>query len=608
GLLVVSLTGFGVQNVGSGGSQAIGSVGDEKITVNEYAAALNNQLRAISQQIGQTITLEQGLSFGLGDQVIAQVFNTATLNGENNRIGLSIGDEFVKENLLATQAFQSLTGQFDKVAYDFALERANLTASEYDETIRSDTARTLLQASIVSGVRANDSYAKALLGFVAEVRDFSWATIDASLLAEPVREPNPAEIDAQYKANPAAYTAAEARKLTFVLLSPEMLISSIQPDDAALLQLYEDETGRFNQPDRRIVDRLVFSTNAEAQAALDSITGGAKIFADIVATRGLTLEDVDLGEVQTGDLSAAAANAVFFVTEPGVVGPVETSLGPALFRVNAILSAQHTTFDQARDELHREYVADQARRQIDQDITTIDDLLAGGAKLEEVAGETAMVLATTEYRIGDQTGIAANEEFRQAAEAVNSGDFPEVLTLADGGIFALRLDAIIPPALIPLNDVKDQVVADWKASETRRQVLSLASTFKTRLEAGETFTDLGLLAKTELNIRRDALTQAAPAGLVRDIFAQDQNGVAVTEDRDRVALSQLITITAFDENSTGNQALMTSVGQQFSTQIGNDILDAFTAAMQDEAGVSINQPLINAVHSQTNGQRSSHGS
>ncbi|MFT5001373.1 MAG: peptidyl-prolyl cis-trans isomerase D, partial [Planctomycetota bacterium] len=104
GLLVVSLTGFGVQNVGSGGSQAIGSVGDEKITVNEYAAALNNQLRAISQQIGQTITLEQGLSFGLGDQVIAQVFNTATLNGENNRIGLSIGDEFVKENLLATQA------------------------------------------------------------------------------------------------------------------------------------------------------------------------------------------------------------------------------------------------------------------------------------------------------------------------------------------------------------------------------------------------------------------------------------------------------------------------------------------------------------------------
>jgi peptidyl-prolyl cis-trans isomerase D len=607
GLLVISLTGFGVRSVGSGGSQAIGTVGDQKITVNEYVTVLNNQLRAISQQIGQNITLEQGLSFGLGEQVITQVFNTAALAGENDRIGLSIGDNLVKENLLATQAFQSLTGQFDKAAYEFALERANLTPSEYDETIRKDTARTLLQAAVVSGVQANDTYGMALLGYFGEVRGFSWAKVDASLLTEPTREPTAAEVEALYRANPDQYTSAEARTITYLLLSPDMLIDSIQSDDAALLELYKDQDARFNQPERRIVDRLVFASTAEAQQALDQITAGSKIFADIVATRGLELADVDMGEVQKGDLSAAAGEAVFLVGQPGLIGPVESALGPALFRVNAVLAAQNTTFDQARDELHREFVADKARRQIDDDITNVDDLLAGGARLEEIADETPMVLSTIDYTSGDQDGIAAYDEFRTAADAVNEGDFPEVVTLEDGGIFALRLDGIIAPALIPLAEVNSRVIADWKSAETRKRVLELAAELKTRLEAGETFADMALVAKAETDMRRDAFVDTAPRGLVLDIFKLAHDGVTISESGDNIALSQVTSITAFDEGSEISKALLTSVAQQYSTQVGSDMLAAFTAALQDEAGVSINQPLINAVHSQTSSQSPRHG-
>ncbi len=598
GLLVISLTGFGVRSVGHGGSQAIGTVGDEKVTVDVYVRALNTQLRAISQQAGINISLQQGLTFGVDQQVLAQVLGTAAIDGENSRIGLSLGDQRVKDNLLATEAFQSLSGKFDKAAYDFALERANLSPGEYDETIRNDAARVLLQASVTSGIRANDTYGLALLNFLGETRDFRWARVDETMLSEATRAPTPAEIDAHYRANPEAYTAPEIRKISYILLTPEMLIPSIEVSEEALQTAYDSQSDRFNQPARVIVDRLVFGSDAEAQEALDKITAGTKIFGDIVATRGLELEDIDMGEVTKSDLSAQAAEAVFLLTEPGLVGPIQSSLGPALFRVNAVLAAQNTSFENARSVLHAEFVADRARRMVDDNITNIDDLLAGGATLEEIADETPMELTALDFSSGDEDGIAAYENFRNAALAVAEKDFAEVLSLSDGGIFALRLDGIVPPTVIPLADVADRVTSDWTAAENRKRVLELAAELQTRLEGGETFEELALLARDEAKISRDAFVETAPAGLVADMFGQSVNGIAVVEGRDVIVLAKLSEITSFDGASANNVEVLASVAQQYSGQIGTDVFAAFTAAIQDDAGVTLNQALINAVHAQ----------
>ncbi|NOX73355.1 MAG: peptidylprolyl isomerase [Alphaproteobacteria bacterium] len=601
GLLVISLTGFGVRSVGSGGSQAIASVGDQEVTVDEYVTVLRAQLRGISQQFGTNITLEQALSFGIDAQVMSTVLNTAALDGENARIGLSVGDERVKANLLATPAFQAMSGSFDKIAYESALAQANLTPSGYDASIRKDTARNLLQTAVVSGINADDAYGLALFNYLGETRNFSWAVVDANLLDAPVPEPNAAQIDEQYKAAPEAYTAPEIRNITYVLLTPDMLYDTIKVDDETLLGLYKDQDTRFNKPDRRIVDRLVFATEAEAQDALDQITSGSKIFGDIVATRGLTLADVDMGQVEEADLSDAAGKAVFLLSEPGVVGPVDSELGPALFRVNAVLAAQFTSFEDAKAVLKREYVADQARRVVQDDVTNIDDLLAGGVSLEDIAAETAMNVASLKYVAGD-TGepgdIIAYDTFRTTAEAAQTGDFPEVLMLSDGGIFALRLDSITPPALIPLDEVTDKVITDWKAAQTRRQVLALADSYKARLGAGETFTDLGLVAKAEVDLRRDQQAENAPADLVTTVFEADPDAVQVIEDSAQVVLSQLTKITPFDPKAEASKTILANVAAQFSTQLGNDVIEAFTTALRDEAGITVNQPLIDAVHRQ----------
>jgi len=598
GLLALSLTGFGVRSIGHGGTQAVATVGSEKVTVDSYAQALRAQLQALSRQLHQNITLEQARAFGLDRQVLSQVVASAALDGESARLGISIGDARVRDKVVANRAFQGLTGKFDKTTYTEALHRANLKPAQYETILRKESARGLLQTGVVGGVKPDDTYALTLLKYVGETRDFSWASVTADMLPSPTRAPSDAEIKKQYKDNPKTYTSPETRKITYVRLTPKMLLPTLKVDEKALHDLYQSLSDKYHIPARVSVDRLVFPTKAEAKAAIDSIRSGKRKFKDVVRARGFALKDTALGTVAASDLSDAAAKAVFALKEPGIVGPVQSDLGPAIYRVNAILAAKNTTFATARPDLVTQLLGEKARNELDNRIGKIDDMLAGGATLEEVTAETSMKLANIDYVKGKETGLTASPAFRKAAESAKPADFPEVTTTADGSIFALRLNKVVAPALIPLDKVRARVIADWTRAETHRRIVKLAKTKKAALAAGKTFADLGLSAEPKAGIRRDAAIKGAPADLVRAVFKLAENEATVVAGPEKVALAQLGAIHPFNASSPENKKLIANVNARYGRDVGTDMFQAYARAVEDKAGVTVNQALISAVQAQ----------
>ena len=49
-------------------------------------------------------------------------------------------------------AFRGASGTFDREAYRFALDRNNLTEADFEQGIREDIARSVLQGAVVGGV------------------------------------------------------------------------------------------------------------------------------------------------------------------------------------------------------------------------------------------------------------------------------------------------------------------------------------------------------------------------------------------------------------------------------------------------------------------------
>jgi peptidyl-prolyl cis-trans isomerase D len=248
-----------------------------------------------------------------------------------------------------------------------------------------------------SAVAAPDTYVTTLLGYLQEQRDVTWARVTPENLTDPLPEPTEDELQAYYEANEAAFTLGETKVITYAQLTPDMLVGTVEIDAGALEAAYQERIDDFVQPERRLVERLVFPTEAEAAQAKAAIDAGETTFDALVEERGLTLEDIDMGEATVESLEGAGA-AIFALTEPGVAGPLPSALGPALFRMNAILSAQEIPLEEAEEILRGELAADRARRVIDESVSQIDDLLAGGATLEDLAAETEMELGQIDWR------------------------------------------------------------------------------------------------------------------------------------------------------------------------------------------------------------------
>ena len=596
GLLIVGLAGFGVSNFG-GGTSRIGRVGDIEISTTEYGRALQNELRRIGAETGQALTFAEAQAVGIDRAVLQRLLAQAALDAEAERLGLSVGDEQVREAILGIDAFQGPDGSFSRDAYSFGLDRIGLTPAEFEEEIRRETARNLLQSAVAGAVATPEVYVDTLFAYAREARDISWAQLTPEALSGAIPEPTEEQLLAYYKANPVEFTTPETRRITYVWLSPEAVAPTIEVEETALRTLYDERAADFVQPERRLVERLVFGSDVEAAEAAARVRLGATTFDALVEERGLTLADVDLGEVSREELGGAA-DAVFTLEEPGIAGPVDTPLGPALFRVNAILAAQETPFEAVRDELQAELGTDRARRLIADRMDEIDDLLAGGATLEEIAAETELELGEIAYRPEVSEAIAGYPAFREAAEAATPESYPEVRQLEDGGIFALRLDAIEPPTVEPFEEVRSRVTESWRAAEVRSRLVATAEEARSAIEGGATPESLGFDFTPIDGLFRDGFVDGLPENAVAELFALEPGSAAVFETADGAAIARVDRVIPADGESAEAQASKAAFAQSEAQGLALDLLESYTRALEADFGIRLESAAINAVHAQ----------
>ena len=593
--LFVGLAGFSVTNFGGGVSQ-VGRVGDRPIGVTDYSNALRAELNALSAQVGRPVPLAQAQTLGIDAQVRGQLVTQAALDNEAARIGISAGDARVAAEITQVPAFRGVNGQFDPETYRFVLDRNNLRVAQFETSLREDLARQVLQGAVAGGFGAPAALTDTLFAWVAERRGFTLLRLTAADLPGPLPAPTGDELRAQYDGNIAAYTRPEARRIAYATLLPEDLAPATEVDEATLRRLYDERIAEFVQPERRLVERLVFPDTAAAEAAKARLDAGEATFEDLVAGRGLTLEDADMGDVAEGDLGAAGP-AVFALDEPGTVGPFASPLGPALFRMNGILSAQEVTFEEAAGDLRAEAAADAARRAIADRRDAIDDLLAGGATIEELAAEAAMTAGQIDLLPDSDERIAGYPAFRSAAAGLGEGDFPVLIDLEDGGLVALQLLAVLPPEPLPFEAVADRVTADWTQAATARALAARAEAIKAEVEGGASLGAYGILDVTT-RISRDGFIEDAPPALLAAVFDMEPGQVRVLAEGAFVGLVRLDGIETADPADPAVAPLRTAIAVQIEQALAQDAFSLFTGALTREAGIFFDEAALAAVHAQ----------
>lgn len=600
-IVVIGFGGFGISATGQGGID-LAEVGDESVDAQAYGRTLGQELDALSRQLGRQLPMAEARQYGVDRAVLARMIGDAALDGEAARRGISTGDDTVQEMVVATSAFRGADGKFDREAYTFALQRTGLTPSEFEAMLRKEATREMISNAVQGATTMPATAADALLAYAAEQRRFDWIDLDPTMLAVPTPAPTDAELTAYHDANVARYTRPETRRITYALLDPATLAATIETPEADLRAAYDAAGARFSTPERRMVDRIGFRTAEDAAAAKRRIDAGEITFDALAAERGLTAAEIDQGEVRRADLSPEAAAAVFDAADLGVVGPAPTPLGPSIYRVNAILAPVVTSFDDARPELAREKAMIAARAAIADAGRQVEDMIAGGARIEEIASGTEFEMGQIALDATTTGGLADDPAFRAAAEAAPVDEETDLIELASGGLATLRVDAIEPPAPIPLAEIRDRVAADWTADENAARLEDMARGLAAEVDGGLAMADLaarlGRPLQSEGPVTRGATSQGGPAGLVEAVFAAAPGKATVVAAEGRVAIAETVEALPFDKASPEGSKLVADVTGQLAEQASQDALSLFVQALQGQAGVRVDQEQLERVLAQ----------
>ncbi len=588
GFLFVGLVGFGTGNL-SGNIKTIGKIGETDITVNQYVRALQTELRNTSQQFGQQLTLQQLQAFGIQQRVLARLITDKLLENEASKLSLSVDDKTVRNNIVSLNAFKGPDGSFSQVAYNYALENAGYTSTEFEEEIRAETARNILSQSILSGNMTNKLQAELLASFLLEERSFNIQILKPENVSFTVKDPSEEQLESFLETNIDEYTVPESKAITYAVLQPDMLIDNVESDEGILAKIYDEQKQEYNKPEQRTVERLSFLTMDEANSVMANVKKSLTDFDKLISDRNLSDDDVIYGTF-TEDQLLEGKKQVFDGNVGEVVGPVKTDLGPVIFRIRDIIPAKTTSFEEAKPELERKYKLSEAIKLIDERIEDSQNLLAAGGTLEELQKEIGFSVENILFNSEANLPILENKIFFDTAQIAKVDDFPEIKELPNGGLFAMRVDQIVDARQMDIDEIRSELTNAWQKQELQDK---LNQTAKEMLSKNHYTGEILNLNK----VTRDQNLPDLPEEIVTEAFNLSIGEGTVISGNEESFILRLKDISNADLSSDTAKLLVSQLKNQINNSLSADLFESFANMARVNSKLDLNEQALNAVHS-----------
>ena len=606
-LLILSFAVWGIEDMirRAGPSEDPATVGDVAITREAVDAEFRRMVDRLRPMLGSDFTNEQAVKLGFVDQATQTLAQRALLRIAAESAGISVSDQMVRSQIASDRGFQNQAGQFDAGLFMDILRRNNLSEQGYIALLRDDMARELLTSPVVSGAYAPKPLTQALFAHRGERRTAEILTLPHASITD-IPAADEATLRAYHAENPIAFTAPEYRKLAVVQLLLDDLAKEVKVADADIAAAYDERRAEFETPERRKLRMAVVDDQAKAAALAAAAT--AEGFD--AAAKAAGVDVADLGDVEKDDLPGLG-DAVFAQGKGVAAQPIQSPLGWHVVETLSVTPGSSRPLEAVRDRLAKDVARERAADGVFQISNQLDDKLAGGAPLEEVANALGLRLMVVEA--ADSTGktpdggdalagVSDGGQILAAAFGLAPGAVSSLAETRSGDFFVVRVDQIIPPVLRPYETVREQAAAAWKAERQAAKAKEKAAELADKLKAAPA--DSGPALATAAGAQHAATTpfmrDQAPGGLPPDLAAKLftlQPGETATADAGGAqVIARLKEIIPADPATQADTlaALEATVAQGME----RDLLDQLVGALQQRWPIVLHQDRINRLYSQ----------
>ena len=599
-ILVIGLAGFGIQDVlRSSGRNEVASFGNQKITSDDYVRMIQQEIRNLSQQFGTNLTFTQAENLGISQIALQKLVTSSILDQVIEDQKLSQSNASLERSIKNSPPFMDIAGRFSPEKYKTTLLNINLQTNEYEEILRKELSRNLLLKLTSTSPKLGENIEVMIAKYFLEKRQASFIVLKEKDLGVINIRPTDLEIQTFYNNSKDLFTQPETKKLSYVYLSKQDLAEAQNVSNSEIEQAYKLEKDTFSKPERRDVDQIFFETEDSAFAALAAKETKLLSFKNSMINRGLNKEDVSLGEVTKLDLPDEVQEEIFALNAPGIVGPLKTKLGFALYRLNKIIPAVVQNLSDQYENIKLRISLEKANKELIEIMNFANDELAGGLNLEEVANLTKLNFGKLEFFTGASLPDFANSPsfraaIRSAKNYASDVDFDD-----SGGIFSIRLDKTEKPFVKDFKTVKKIAIEKVKNKKLIEKLEYKADLIVKNLQKNGT--DLSKLAQKEQyelikekDFTRFERSEQLPEKFSEKLFSLNVGDLDVVPNNDKVYIVKVDTITPATLISEEGLLLRDQIRSQLSKSLEQDIFSALIKELEKTNKIFINQKAVNA--------------
>jgi peptidyl-prolyl cis-trans isomerase D len=531
-LFVVTLAvDFGSSVGGSGAMATAATVGDDEVSLAEFQGEFRRLQNLYRQIYGERLTPELEKQMQLPMQALNQAVNRKILIAEARRLGLSVSDAELQEQILEMPEFQDEQGRFiGEERYTQMLQRAQLNPASFEEDVRQGLLLQKLSDAFAANLYVSNDEVQRAYREQVERAKIRYLQLPRAKFAAEVQV-QPAELASYFESHKQEFQLPEQREAAYLLVDTGSLRKQMQPTDAEIRSWYEANKKDFTQEEQvraRHILVMVNDQRSDEQArqrieeAKRRLQGGADFAA---VARELSEDPASKGN--GGDLGYFGRNKMVkefedaaFGAQPGtLVGPVKSSFGYHLLEVTDKRAGGAPSLEEMREQVRLRLIYEKARQLSE---TRAKELAARLAKDKPRNAEALRALAQGPGVTFAETGkfgarnpvpgLGPSPLVSTTVFSLKKGEVSEAVQSGQGWL-VLYLKEIHPPRVPALAEVEPHVraaVSNQKLQQTAMRKLEEA---RRQMAQGKTLDQVAAELGAEVKETEEFGAQGAIPGL-----------------------------------------------------------------------------------------------
>jgi peptidyl-prolyl cis-trans isomerase D len=510
---------------GQPGKGVVAKVDGSEISSDEVRQTARQMAQQDAQRYGEMA--QKLMPFLIQQETIRavdQMIDRQALLSAARRMGLRVSPEEVKDELqhgrYAATFFPG--GNFiGQVEYEEMLQRANLTAPKFEQSVGDDILLTKLQALISGSASASENEIHSQFMKDNSKVKFEYAVLKQDDLRKGLH-PTDEELKAFYETHKGSYanSVPEKRKVKYAIVETGNAAADVQVTSDDLRTYYDQHRDQYRKPEQVKVSHILIKTplpgpdgkvdekgvaeaRHRAEDLLQQLKSGAKL--EDLAKKysedtGSAKQGGSLGWIGKGQTVPEFEKTAFSLSKGQMSDLVKSSYGFHIIRVDDKQEAHVRTLDEVKPEIEP-VIKHQKGQQIAQKKADALMKQARTQGLDAAAATLGVPVITSDFfsRKDNLPGLGPANQFMDAvfASAENS---PPDMAPASQGITVFQLLGVKPASTPTFEEIRSRVEDEFKNERSStllsQKVQELSDRAKAEHDLKRAAKELGATVKT----------------------------------------------------------------------------------------------------------------